>query len=355
MPEGERDIYGGWSLENFPDDPAEAVRRLVDERVSESHVLSYKQGDFLDKGAPVQICKEFCSFFNSTGGVIIVGVAEDNKDHKSETYGLPVGFMGANRNLTNQWLDDVLVPGIMPRAPLEKIVIRKFPDPDHPDLHCYVVYVPSSESAPHQVSTGQDGRYYKRGGEGRVVMLDYEIRDMMGRRQRPKVTIEVPEYSFDNRVPGRGEGHAVLRFWLRIANSGRAPARSLSVRIRGNGRQILEAPNLRLACLWRHSSGPGRGWYMAWEPNLLLFPGACEDIWLQCHIPMPKAQAEVRYGINVVGEVYAENLDRQPFGFCLSGYYRDGKYLARNRDVELTELSAESLGTCTTGVTERVR
>ncbi len=335
------DIYGGYSLGDFPDGDAAPVVRLVKERILESHVLSYKQVDFIDKGKGVEICREFCSFFNSAGGVIVVGVEEDGHP-RSDTYKTPAGIRGTEKRLSGQWLQDVLVNGIAPPAPWGKIQVRSFPDPADPCLTGYVIYVPASESVPHQVVHSSEGRYYKRGIEGRIPMLHYEILDMLGRRQRPNVVVEVPRHSFTH---WRSSEHNVLiSFWISVHNSGRAPARSLSLRLRGATRPpALRGPNPRQEAHWRRGSTHRGGWYMAWEPEFPLLPGVSEDLCLECTVPVAQPDSEECHQLVVVGDIYAENVDPQPFGFFIRGLWREGKHLPHDDHEERGVIPVEKL------------
>ncbi len=331
-------LYGGHRLEDFPENDASPAIRLVENKTPESPILSYKRVDFLDKGHTVQLCQEFCSFFNSGGGVIIVGVEEEG-DQRSEHYKLPAQIAGTTEQLSHQWLQYVLVNGILPPAPLDKIRISKFPDPNENGQSGYVIFVPKSYAAPHQVVS--DGKYYKRGIEGRVFLLHWEVMDMLGRGQRPQVTIEPYDHTVFTK-PAYTNYTFVMTLWFTVGNCGKAPARNISVRIRGVGQPLPGFP--REGARWRHvPAGPRGEWYCAWEPDFPLLPNAAERFSISYETNVPETERDansqmplpVAYRqINIVGEVYAEGQDPMPFGLYLRAQFHMGEYVA---DDETTE------------------
>ncbi len=88
-------IYGGWTLEHFPRGDSSHVEELVANRTPESPHLSYKRVEFFSPGHPEDLCREFCSFFNSEGGVILAGVREEGKSGYKE----PVGIAGTSEKI----------------------------------------------------------------------------------------------------------------------------------------------------------------------------------------------------------------------------------------------------------------
>lgn len=356
MVDDNEELYGGYKLESFPKGDPSPVVRLVTEKTSESHALSYKAVDFLDKGKTVQLCREFCSFFNSAGGVIIVGVEEES-DHQSERYKQPTQIRGITQELSTQWLQDVLVNGIVPPAPLEKIVVHKFPDPNNNRHHGYVIFVPRSYTAPHQVV--KDGKYYKRGIEGRVFMLHWEIMDMLGRGQRPQLTIEPYDYQvFTKGAAPNTDYIGRMTLWFTVGNCGKAPARNISVRIHGVGQPL---PDFRReVARWRYVTGGSRGeWYFAWEPDFPLLPKAEEWLSIGYRANVPETERDVnsqmpfpvvRRQVNIVGEAYAEGQDPMPFGLYLRVQWHMGEYVADDKTTERGIIPADRLSGLQTGV-----
>jgi hypothetical protein len=78
-----------------------------------------------------------------------------------------------------------------------------------------VTLVPESPSGPHMAKLGED-RYYKRSGDSFYVMEHFDLEDMFGRRQKPKLRFDA--------LPIAGDGAAEgLEF--RIQNVGRGIAK----------------------------------------------------------------------------------------------------------------------------------
>jgi hypothetical protein len=78
-----------------------------------------------------------------------------------------------------------------------------------------VTLVPDSGSGPHMAKLGED-RYYKRSGDSFYVMEHFDLEDMFGRRQKPKLQLDAFPITGD----GADEG---LEF--RIQNVGRGVAK----------------------------------------------------------------------------------------------------------------------------------
>ena len=350
MLDNSEDLYGGYRLEkHFPENDARPVEQLVADKTPESPILSYKSVGFLDKGHTVQLCQEFCSFFNSGGGVIIVGVEEEG-DQRSQDYKLPAQIAGTTEQLSNQWLEHVLVNGILPPVPLDKIRISNFPDPNENGQSGYVIFVPKSYAAPHQVVS--DGKYYKRGIEGRVFLLHWEVMDMLGRGQRPQVTIEPCDHKvFTKRAVLTTGTLGVMILWFTVGNCGKAPARNISVRIHGVGPPLPGFP--RKEARWRHvPAGPRGEWYCGWEPDFPLLPNAAEWFSIAYDTKLPESEPWVYRQINIVGEAYAEGQDPMPFGLYLRAQWHMGEYVADDETTERGIIPPGQLSGLQTGVIE---
>jgi len=83
---------------------------------------------------------------------------------------------------SKEWLEQV-INNIRPR--IDGIVINSVPIASDPNYTIYVVEIPQSTTA-HQAT---DWRYYKRYNFLSVPMEDYEVRDVMGRQQHPKIEL----------------------------------------------------------------------------------------------------------------------------------------------------------------------
>ncbi len=239
--------YGGWERSDFPaDDTDEWKRRLVGVE-KEQHTLQAKS----DLEKP-HLTKMVSALANSRGGVLLVGVATE--DANDAITGIP----GMAREITDQWVENVVKTGVEPCPSLADYHVHATPG-EVSGQKAYAVFVPESAGGPHQdVKTGI---YWNIGIQGCVQMTDRQIRDAMGRGQKPEFVIEMKaaeeggsgdslnlNVSVNLGNHGRGSGRDVLAI-LRIPNElplvkehkdKGTPFRSVATFERGN--QVREWP-----------------------------------------------------------------------------------------------------------------
>ncbi len=339
--EGEKEkLYGGYKPEDFPAGESAHIQQLVADKQEEAHNLEYKSAQVLQED-PVNLCRAVCSFLNSEGGVIIVGVKEEGTDD-DKGYRKPSKIEGTTKERSLQWLQDILLSGLLPAVPPENFRMHQFPDPNQSEgRHGYVIFVPRSYTAPHQVR--KRAIYYRRGCAGCVPMLDYEIMDMVGARRRPRLTIDPPWY---NIVPGGAE--VSIRLCVRVKNTGMAPARNVALRlVNGRGSQPVHR---RPQDEWRSlvSTTPGR-WVLAWEPRRPILPGADECMYLDFHIPKQQGY-DGWCRLQLVGQVYVEEQEPVEFGVYVQGEWRAGDYVHHEEDLERGNIPIEHLPGLESGI-----
>jgi hypothetical protein len=118
---------------------------------------------------------------NSDGGIIIYGLAEYQdkaREHKPEKID-PID----RTQFSKEWLEHV-INNIRPK--IDSLIIHPVTINNANDQVVYVVEIPQSWTA-HQA---MDKKYYKRFNFESVPMDDYEIRDVMGRNQHPRIDLE---------------------------------------------------------------------------------------------------------------------------------------------------------------------
>ncbi len=153
------------------------VQQYIDDGVEESLNLDYKAAGALAKtdGKRKEITKDVSAMANSDGGIIIYGVTENGH--------LPDAIDPVDRQeFSKEWLDNV-ISNIRPN--IEGLVIHPVSVGGTESDAIYVVDIPQSHTA-HQAL---DKRYYKRVGFKSRPMEDYEIRDVMGRLQYPRIDL----------------------------------------------------------------------------------------------------------------------------------------------------------------------
>lgn len=160
-----------------------AIREYISNEVQESISLDYKAADSLGPGdgKKSEITKDVSAMANSSGGLIIYGVKEYKdpaKRHLPEDID-PIDRMAYSK----EWLDQI-ISNIRPR--IDGVIIYPVPIGFGGNNVVYVIDIPQSSTA-HQAN---DKRYYKRHNFMSIAMEDYEIRDVMGRSQYPKIELD---------------------------------------------------------------------------------------------------------------------------------------------------------------------
>lgn len=158
------------------------IQQYITDGVEESLILDYKAAGSLAKtdGKKAEITKDVSAMANSAGGIILYGVAEFPDQARRH---LPERIDPVDRTqITKEWLEQV-ISNIRPKV--DGVIIHPVALNTAPNHAAYVVEIPQSSTA-HQAT---DKRYYKRFNFESVAMEDYEIRDIMGRGQYPKIEI----------------------------------------------------------------------------------------------------------------------------------------------------------------------
>ncbi len=159
------------------------VEQYIIQGIEESLTLDYKAAGSLAKidDKRTEIAKDVSAMANSAGGIIIYGVAEHNDNARKH---LPERIDPIDRaKISKEWLEHI-INNIRPK--IDGIMIYPVPISTAPNHVVYIVEIPQSYTA-HQAT---DKKYYKRFNFESLAMEDYEIRDVMGRRQYPKIELE---------------------------------------------------------------------------------------------------------------------------------------------------------------------
>jgi predicted HTH transcriptional regulator len=175
----------------------ERIEQLIHDNVEESLSLEYKGAEALGKSdaKKAEIVRDVSALANSSGGILIYGVAEfQQREHRHRPEKVdPVD----RKEFPKEWLEQI-IQSIQPR--IDGLVIE--PVKIDNSSVCYVVTVPQSYTA-HQA---RDHVYYRRHNFNVLPMEDYELRDVMNRRKRPKISASI----FAARNVG-GDGYVLVR------------------------------------------------------------------------------------------------------------------------------------------------
>ena len=182
------------------------LQALIENKIPESQTLEYKRPDALENYD--KVAKTISYFANSVGGLIIYGIAAETKTK------LPQSIIWVD---TINWSQERIENVVLSRLPkLEEIDIRKIINPNDSSKAIFLVEVPESVTAPHMAP---DGRYHRRVGSRSIIMPDDMVRDMMFRRQKPFLSLElrfltvnIEDFTFKLGFLLRNIGRAIAKY-----------------------------------------------------------------------------------------------------------------------------------------------
>lgn len=193
--------------------------QMIADGVEENLSLDYKRADSLSKNddrKKIEVTKDISSFANSSGGLLIYGIAEFGD--KARRY-RPERLDPIQRaEISKEWVDQV-IQTIQPR--IEGVVIYPVTISEPDNTVCYVVEVPQSQTA----HMARDHRYHKRYNFTTAQMEDYEVRDVMNRHTHPKIKASI----FINKAAGRAKPEGVIL--VKLENVGRVLAKHVMVEL----------------------------------------------------------------------------------------------------------------------------
>jgi hypothetical protein len=132
------------------------IELLVGNRVSEAFDLDFKGTLYGNSDRERRdLCGDVAALANTAGGVIIVGVEEDEHAIATATPGVELGDAERNRML------QILASGV---APLPALNVISIPSADDPARGWFVLAVPRSTRAPHAVIVNEGFRFPVRNG-----------------------------------------------------------------------------------------------------------------------------------------------------------------------------------------------
>jgi hypothetical protein len=160
---------------------------------------------------------------STAGGAILYGVGED--EHERLTLRIPITLRGAADRIAQ------VVQTAISEVP--HIAFHPYALADDPSTGFLLVLVPPSPRAPHQVTVGDDRRYYGRGARGNRRLGEQEVAQLYARRQHQdgnllarldEVVRFAPAYESDD--PDAGFVHAFAQavpldqeLWERAASN----------------------------------------------------------------------------------------------------------------------------------------
>ena len=132
------------------------IQRLSDDKVEENQNLEYKAPDILEK--PEQLSQWTSAFLNAEGGLIIVGVREDdpNKKQRLNVKIYPVAIEFVAPKFTRERVDQLVYSNIRGDTTPQ---IAMFPVRNPQGESIFLLDVSQGDNPPYQEA---DGKYYRR-------------------------------------------------------------------------------------------------------------------------------------------------------------------------------------------------
>ncbi|MBL7129512.1 MAG: ATP-binding protein [Ignavibacteria bacterium] len=152
------------------------IENLIGEE--ENLHLEFKDKDSLKRNQKMEISKDISAFANSTGGIIIYGIKEE--DHVAKEF----SFIDGNE-ITKEWIEDIIYGNIERRLTGVEIIPIRFDDDFNKTI--YVIKISQSINSPHMCGYK---KYYKRNNFQSIAMEEYEVRDSYSRVSKTKLKIE---------------------------------------------------------------------------------------------------------------------------------------------------------------------
>lgn len=185
---------------------------LFSNQIEESINLDYKRGDALSRNekSKKEIGKDVASFANSTGGLIIYGIEEENH--------IPKNYVHVNgKDITKEWIEHVIQTRV--HRKINGLIIHPVRIGGDVKKTVYIVQIPVSSNAPHMSS---DNRYYRRYNFESVPMEEYEVRNLYLKIRQTTLEIDYPRINFSN---GKTYSYKRLvsgsyKFWFHAVNTG---------------------------------------------------------------------------------------------------------------------------------------
>lgn len=234
--------YGGWESDRFRQCEIGDWEALVNAQTPEGPTLQAKRDVQQD-----DIAHWVTAFANGEGGVLLIGVDTTRVEGKGD---IITSVPGTKRyHLSMQKLQDIICSHVDPPPTSGNYHLSSAAVGDD-GARAYAVFVPRSEGGPHQY----DGKYLQPGPESATPMTDRQVRDAMGRGQKPEFGIAIEEA-----VPRGAHNDDAIAVRVKLTNTGRGTARQVIVILRVNERlglntHLLQMRHVSFAAAASHGS-----------------------------------------------------------------------------------------------------
>lgn len=195
------------------------IQTMIEDSAQEGLQLEFKHGAELLRRPEhrdrqdAEFIKDVTGFANAEGGVLIYGINEQEQDGIKVAAALaPVPDGSLSVEALSQKLRALSAP------PITNVQITEIRTPDGGKI--VVLEIPTGATAHQNL---KDCRYYQRGPRSVEWMVDFQIRDVMGRRTQPLATVKLEisrlrqlndMHVYGTRISIENIGSVLLERWL---------------------------------------------------------------------------------------------------------------------------------------------
>lgn len=210
-----------------------SLENLVSRKQEEGLHLEFKQKENandpnLSPADKKSFSEALSQFANSDGGVLVWGVATEHKDSiaiDKASRLVPIDQIEKFSSNLQSFMKDAVSPMV------DGVLYKTLFDPTAPTKGNVIVQIPASDKTPHRAEWSKTREYLKRNQQGKYKLEHFDLEDMFGRRQKPRLEliIDAPNSTSDSEKK-------VREFTFRIINRGRNIGRFICIFIKfGNG------------------------------------------------------------------------------------------------------------------------
>ncbi len=213
------------------------------------------------------LAKAICGFANADGGVIVIGLTTTTSADKFTPDVINGSAPVANIQLLKSRIESFIPEIVEPLV--EGVTVASVPESSGSTSGFVLVKVPPTDGTPCR--SRKDWRMYQRINSGTYGMEYFQIADMFGKRQRPKLSLYLEDLETCRPQPVGNPGFYEREFVIGIENTGRAIARFPAIRFK-------RVPGVNPTSYGIDGNGRTGLPQLPTEPDFMVFGGGAEYV-----------------------------------------------------------------------------
>jgi hypothetical protein len=166
-------LFRGKKISNFT---TADIQSLIDNKVPESKILDYKREIKFDEASKTELIYDVDAFYNTEGGVLIIGLDEELDEQKKKT-GIPK-LPESKITVTNYdqlilRVEEMIKQSTNPQ--ITNLQFSKILSVDGSDI--FIIGIPKAKTLPAMVTYSNHNRFFKRKSNGKYTLDTYELYD----------------------------------------------------------------------------------------------------------------------------------------------------------------------------------